>query len=156
MPSGPVQSLFRRMLRLCGADPSSCKPATQRANRRRLCLEYLEDRTLLTTDVFTNALGGAWSEGSNWSLGAPPTSTQMAVVSIGSNGAVTLPSGTVTVAGLTSDGSLLISGGSLSVTGNVSGTVNAAGSGQLLFSGTGATEGCLPSRNDCRFCCVIL
>ena len=137
--SRPVQTLFRRIMRLFGVDPSIRNPTTRRANRRRLCVEYLEDRTLLTTDIFTNALGGAWSLGSNWSLGAPPTATQDATVAPGASVTVTHDAGSDTVHSLASDGSLNVSGGSLSITGDLSGTVNVSGSGELDFSGTGAT-----------------
>lgn len=39
----PLQDLFRRLVRLF-REPSSPTPIARRANRRHLCVEYLEDR----------------------------------------------------------------------------------------------------------------
>ncbi len=54
-------------------------------------------------DSWTNAAGGAWETGSNWSTNAPPTSSQNACVTIAL-------SGPVTVDASTSVGSLTLSG----------------------------------------------
>src|SRR6266851_3581588 len=118
------------------------RPAAFRSSTR-LSLEALEDRILLTTDIFTNPLGGSWVTGSNWSLGAPPTATQDAVVSpTGIGAVVTHTSGLDTIHSLTSNGSLLISGGSgVTVTGDLSGTVRETTGGQLTLNSASSTLG---------------
>src|SRR5947209_5997924 len=80
-----------------------------------------------TTDTYVNNAGGLWSESANWSLSAPPTSGQDAVVSIGQNGAINHNAGFDTVHTLTSDGSLTISGGTVFVTADINGIANASG-----------------------------
>ncbi len=42
------------------------------------CTPALEDRTLLATDVWTGAVSSSWSVGGNWSLGAPPGTSDIA------------------------------------------------------------------------------
>jgi hypothetical protein len=61
---------------------------SRRGRRARLSLESLEERVLLTTDTWSNANGGNWSDAKNWSAGVPaPTddvviSVQNAIVNI--------------------------------------------------------------------------
>src|SRR5262249_42557833 len=129
---------LRALLRPAGPAPARAARRPRRAVPR---LEYLEDRILLTTDFFINPLGGAWPDGGNWSLGAPPAASQDATVTPGAGVAVTHSSGTDTVHSLTSDGSLLVSGGSLAVTGDLGGVVRVAGGGELDLSDSGATQG---------------
>lgn len=87
-------------------------------------------------DSWTNAAGGAWSTGSNWSTKAPPTSTQSACIKIALSGPVTF-SGTASVASLTLGGSsgsaeLLFDGGDLTIGGNST----IADTGQLTTEGS--------------------
>src|SRR5438874_225173 len=97
---------------------SRSHPILRKPQRLRLCLERLEDRTLLATDLWINSLGGAWATGSNWSLGAPPRSGDDAVIPAYAAGiAIQHASGNDTVHNLTASANLNLSGGSLTVTG---------------------------------------
>jgi uncharacterized membrane protein YgdD (TMEM256/DUF423 family) len=90
-------------------------PRTRR-RRPRLHVLGLEERLAPATDTWLTAAGGAWSDGTNWSLSHPPTSADDAVINL-SGAVVTHASGNDTVHNLTLNGSLFLTGGSLAVTG---------------------------------------
>jgi hypothetical protein len=94
----------------------------ERRPRVRPRLEALEDRRLFATDLWTNSLGGDWSVGSNWSLGAPPGSADDAVIpSYAAGITIGHGAGNDTVHDLTASANLAVSGGSLTVAGTFKG-----------------------------------
>jgi large repetitive protein len=99
-------------------------------------------------DNFTNAAGGAWTTGSNWSDAAPPTSGQNACIVMATTNPVTLQGATVTAGGLTlgtatTAGTLQLSSGTLdldssSVIGGL-GVVKQVGGNSTISLASGAT-----------------
>jgi hypothetical protein len=132
MPGALSRRCTRWIEKLFRTSKKVGKPSRRASRRVFPQLQCLEDRIAPSVDVFTNPQGGDWSVGSNWSLGAPPTSAQDATVTPGSSVVVTHSTGSDTVQTLTSDGSLTVTGGSLSVMDSVekvvaSGPLNKAG-----------------------------
>jgi hypothetical protein len=84
-----------------------------------------------TCDSWTNAAGGAWETGTNWSTSAPPTSGQYACITMALSAPVVLNS-SPTVAGLTLGGS----GGAAELEANGSQTLTLGGSSMIADSGT--------------------
>src|SRR5436190_10712498 len=73
------------------------------ARMNRLGLERLEDRILLADVSWTNAAGGSWQTGSNWSTGAVPQPGDRAFITLDGTYKVTLDDD-VSIAGLTLGG----------------------------------------------------
>src|SRR5579871_2546038 len=86
-------------------------------------------------DTWTNAAGGAWETGANWSTNAPPTSGQAACIEIALSAPVVLNS-SPTVAGLTLGGS----GGAAELEANGSQTLTLGGSSTIADTGTLTNE----------------
>ncbi len=105
---------------------------------RRLVYESLEDRRMLTTDMWIGGSGGDWSVGGNWNNGIP-TSASNVVIPAGVS--VTVSTGTQAAGTITTDptDTLTIDGGSLTVaaTSAIAGDLNLS-SGTLTVS-SGAT-----------------
>jgi hypothetical protein len=108
--------------------------------------ERLEDRTLLSNDVWTGATSSAWSVGSNWSLNQPPGTSDVAeFTNQGSGSGLDSPrlDEQTTIAGLIIDstwnGTLTLDN-SLTLTGS-----SQASSGSIVFSQAsgGGTAGSL-------------
>lgn len=96
----------------------SAKADRQRYARRfrKLSLDYLEDRCLLSTDTWTGAgNNGLWSTASNWSTGVPISSQDVVSASTAPGTTIT-SSGTVSILSLTSAKPLAITGGSFATT----------------------------------------
>ncbi len=110
--------------------------------RLPLRLERLEDRTLLSADMWINPNGGNWDVGSNWSSGQAPGTGDTAVINTTGAATITINSGdNIQVQGLTtgSNDTLSIAAGSLTVTSGNS-TLSGALSmtfGSLTASGSG-------------------
>jgi PKD domain/IPT/TIG domain len=85
------------------------------------------------TDTFTNAAGGSWSTGSNWSKNAPPSAEEEACITENGTYTVTLSASSVSVKSLTIGGSSGTQ--TLAVESNCSGT---ASLGSTLGIGVGA------------------
>jgi len=69
-------------------------PAHRRPGRwYRLTLEALEDRVLLSQDIWINPAGGDWDTPANWSNGVP-TASQDAVIDVAGNVTITHSSDT--------------------------------------------------------------
>jgi hypothetical protein len=82
---------------------------------RRLFLETLEERVLLTA-TWMNSAGGDWSVASNWTSGSVPGSDEDVVIDVPSAlVTITHSTGIDTVRSLVSNEILILSGGSLSV-----------------------------------------
>ncbi len=109
---------------------------------RRLFMEFLEQRLLLAQDVWTG--GGddkSWQDGSNWSLGAAPGSSDSAMISVGSSLTI-LYNGSSSILSITDNAGIDITGGSLEVTSGaseLSGSLTVAAGATLEASGTGVT-----------------
>jgi large repetitive protein len=84
-----------------------------------------------TCDTWTNAAGGAWETGTNWSTNAPPTSGQNACITMALSAPVVLTS-SPTVAGLTLGGS----SGAAELEANGSQTLTLGGSSTIADTGT--------------------
>ncbi len=65
--------------------PTKCR-------RRRLLLEALEARTLLSAVNWKSAAGGDWNTAANWSGGGVPNATQDAIINIAVSGVITIDS----------------------------------------------------------------
>jgi hypothetical protein len=65
-------------------------------------------------DNWTNAAGGAWATGSNWSLGSPPSAADDAIFNLASTYTVTSPSGSANTLQV-NNGVVGLTGGSLTV-----------------------------------------
>src|SRR5271157_2789976 len=66
---------------------SSRRPQIRQTRRKvaaHIQMEALEDRTLLSTDVWTGAVNNNWSNPNNWSLGAVPGTSDTADFTSGS------------------------------------------------------------------------
>ena len=123
----------------------------------------LEDRTLLATDVWTGAVSSSWSAGGNWSLGAPPGTSDIASFTNSGTGASLLAAtldGPQSIAGLSIDNtwngvltledSLALSGSSQILGGTIdfsqrtgtSGTIpgSLSNGGALMYGGTAALQ----------------
>ena len=66
-------------------------------------------------DIWQGPLNGSWFTGSDWSLGAPPTASESAIINSGA--IVQVPSGNAVTASLIVAGTLDMSGGALTVNG---------------------------------------
>ena len=84
-----------------------------------------------TCDTWTNAAGGAWETGTNWSMNAPPTSGQYACITMALSAPVVLTS-SPTVAGLTLGGS----SGAAELEANGNQTLTLGGSSTIADTGT--------------------
>ena len=113
------------------------RPAPQArrfVHRLPLFLERLEDRTLLSQDIW-QAGSGNWDDGANWSLTHAPGTSDTAYISTTSAATITIQSGdTINVQSVSigSNDTLSITGGSLTVT-----------SGALTLNGTVLNQGLL-------------
>src|SRR5262245_3579450 len=108
--------------------------------KNSLGLERLEDRILLADVSWTNASGGSWLTGSNWSSGTVPKPEDRALITLDGQYTVTLDAD-VTVAGLTlggASGTQSLNTGSHTVTINGPGTIAPHG---LLLLGEGTMDG---------------
>jgi RHS repeat-associated protein len=114
-------------------------------------IESLEERVLLDTDLWQNAVSGNWTDGSKWSLGAAPGVNDTAVINAtGAGYTVTLDT-SPTIAGLTlnsTDASFVSRGLTLTVNGPATLTAGSvlldnstwAGSGTLVNNAAIAIE----------------
>ncbi|MFI5460178.1 MAG: beta strand repeat-containing protein [Isosphaerales bacterium] len=88
--------------------PSGRRAAERRRSFEARCrLEVLEERTLLSTDVWTGVNSSSWSDGGNWSLGTPPATSDVAEFTKSGSGTSLLAAtvdGSTTIAGLLIDG----------------------------------------------------
>ena len=108
---------------------------------RRLAIETLEDRRLLTAVSWIGGTTGYWDVGTNWSGGAVPTST--ADVTIQAGDAESVNSATVATGN-----TLLIIGGSLTTAAGLSnnGTINESAGCTVTVGGSyTAAAGAAPS-----------
>lgn len=105
-----------------------------------LCLEVLEDRTLLSQDLW-QAGSGNWNVGSNWSLGHAPGTDDTAIIKTSTAATITIqPTDNIQVQSVTtgSNDTLSMAGGSLTVTSGastLSGTLSMTG-GYLSADGS--------------------
>jgi len=126
-------------------------------------LEWLEDRTLLATDVWTGADSSSWSDGGNWSLGAAPRPSDVADFTNSGDGTSLLAAtldGPTTIAGLVIDstwsetltleapltltGTSQFSGGTIDFSKDTTGSIPLLGSlsnsGTLTISGSNVLQ----------------
>ena len=82
----------------------------------RPLVELLEERSLLSTNYWTNSSGGDWANSSNWSLAAVPVSGDDVVINLAGNFTVSLTSGSSTIHSLSVSNTLVLDGGSLTST----------------------------------------
>src|SRR5262245_58647838 len=83
---------------------------------RRLLIEQLEDRSLLTTISWAIDGDGFWDDAANWSTGSVPTLGDDVVIARPAGAfTVTHRSGSTSVNSITSDEKLIVSGGVLDV-----------------------------------------
>ena len=92
-------------------------------------MEFLEDRRMMATISWINAIGGSWNNAANWSGGALPGPSDDVVIDIAGVNTITHSSGIDTIHSLTSQEILALSGGTLKVTRAVqgAGTITLAG-----------------------------
>jgi hypothetical protein len=88
------------------------------------------------TDTFTNAGGGSWSTGSNWSKKAPPSSEEEACITESGTYTVTLSAASVSVKSLTIGGSSGTQ--TLAVESSCSGSASLGSTGGLAVGANGA------------------
>src|SRR5579864_6155414 len=97
---------------------------------RRLFLEQLEERVLLSVVNWINPAGGAWNTAANWDSGVPGPGDD-AVINLANPNLVTIThsTGTDTIHSLVSNAAINLSGGTLNVAGSmqVSNTFNLLG-----------------------------
>ncbi len=112
------------------------------SHQHRLFLEFLEQRLLLSQDVWTGGGDGkTWQDGHNWSLSAAPGSGDTALINV-SNGLTITYNGTSSIESVTDNASLDITGGTLTVTSGtsqVSGAFTIGSNATILASGAGTT-----------------
>jgi hypothetical protein len=152
MPSFGFLKSFRKFL----GGGLKRRPIRARTARTRLAVECLEDRTLLSTIMWGNLLGGNWDTASNWVGGNLPGPGDAVVIPVLNSGAsVTHSTGSDTVQSVTSSANVTLSGGTLTDSGNFQlssgmsialngGTlVNAAvtGTGSVLSASGGTLDG---------------
>ena len=92
-------------------------------------MEFLEDRRMMATISWINAIGGSWNNAANWSGGALPGPSDDVVIDVAGVNTITHSSGIDTIRSLTSQEIVTLSGGTLKVTGAVqgAGTITLAG-----------------------------
>src|SRR5277367_2635504 len=144
----------KRACRVGGEGESARGPDSETASRRRrkllLCLESLEDRTMLSQVFWNNPAGGDWDTASNWSGQHVPTASDDVFIeqpgditithsqnttdsasSITATDPISLASGTLDVAGnLVDSSTVTLSGGTLGGASVQAGTT-LAGTGSL-------------------------
>src|SRR5580693_896954 len=97
-----LRSLQRALQRERFVGGSSVKMPRMQKAFRRLMIEELEDRTLLSTITWTNLAGGSWQTNSNWDQGRQPAAGDDVVIpALNANSTVTYSSGTSTINSLT-------------------------------------------------------
>src|SRR4051794_22962605 len=105
---------WRKLVRVASRR-SRCQRQGLRITEFKPWAEVLEDRILLSTVFWKNAVSGDWNTGSNWSTGQTPGAGDDAVINQ-TGIAVTHSSGSAdSVHSLTSQAAISISGGSLSL-----------------------------------------
>jgi hypothetical protein len=126
-------------------------PARRRPGRwYRLTLEALEDRILLSQDIWINPAGGDWDTPANWSTGVP-TASQDAVIDVAGNVTIThAQSTTDSVNSITASDPITLSGGTLSVAGTFSDTSAVTLSGGTLANATVQADTTVNTAGDLR------
>src|SRR5580704_4751113 len=85
-----------------------------RHKARRLALDWLEPRTLLSNVSWTGSADGkSWAVAGNWSNNAVPMSSDDVTINLGGNPTIQVTTGAQSVHSLTSTDPISISGGSL-------------------------------------------
>ena len=117
--------------------------ALRRSKRRRLSLEGLEDRTLLSTiqwDAVDYPTGGAWDTPGHWIGGVLPTATDNVQIELPGSGTVTTGASDSVLSLTTSTTTTVsVSNGSLTLgaaTSQIGGPITVSSSGTLALSGT--------------------
>jgi len=108
---------------------------------RRLAIESLEDRRLLTSVTWVGGTTGYWDVASNWSGGAVPGSAADVTINPASPATVTIQAGdteSVSSVTLAASNALLMTGGSLTTAANLtnSGTITVHAGSALTVGGS--------------------
>src|SRR5437016_2996332 len=107
-----IRSTLSRWVRSCRR---ALRPL-RRPSRRRLSIDQLEERTLLSSVTWVNPASGLWNVPGNWSTGALPGAADDVVISPANpNITITHSSGSDTIHSLTSSALVNLTGGTLTV-----------------------------------------
>ena len=112
-----------------------------RRKARRLVLDWLEPRTLLSNVSWTGTTDGkSWAVAGNWSNNAVPTPGDDVTINIAGNPTIQITTGNQSVHSLTASEPISISGGSLTVAAasTLSGGLTMTG-GSLIANGSSVT-----------------
>ena len=122
--------------------PYKCVNALRsRRKTRRLVLDWLEPRTLLSNVSWTGTTDGkSWAVAGNWSNNEVPTSGDDVTINIAGNPTIQITTGSQSVHSLTASEPISISGGSLTVAAasTLSGGLTMTG-GSLIANGSSFT-----------------
>ncbi len=123
-----------------------------RRNGFRPALSFLEDRTLLSTMIWTNPAGGDWDTASNWVNSANPSDSHVPTAAddavINTTGITVTVSGEVSVNSLDSEAAIVVSGGSLTLAQPSTMESSLEVSGNASLNGILAVEGQLTVYNS--------
>jgi hypothetical protein len=115
----------------------------KRLKKARLCVEWLEDRSVPSgVRLWINPLGGVWDTATNWLGGILPSATDLAIINLPGNITVTHSVNTTdSIGALVCNQTLDLSAGSLSIAGNSSLNTLSLTGGTLLTPGSTAVSG---------------